>query len=121
MFSVKIDVVHGVLELHLSGALTENQLSDLAQELNSVFSSMPDPPAAVLFDRKTTKPINQHVTLLMSRVFEIVKESSARRIADVGSANLTNITYDERSRRFESEDDARRWLFQLSAPPKPAE
>jgi hypothetical protein len=121
MFSVKVDVVHGVLELHLGGTLTENQLSDFAQELKSVFASMPDPPAGILFDRKTTRPVNQHVATLLSKVFGMVKDSSARRIADIGNANLTNVVYDDRSRRFDSEDDARRWLFQPSAPPKTAE
>jgi hypothetical protein len=121
MFSVKVDVVHGVLELHLGGTLTENQLSDFAQELKSVFASLPDPPVGVLFDRKTTRPVNQHVSALLSKVFELVKESRARRVADIGIANLTNVVYDDRSRRFDSEDEARRWLFQLSTPPKPAE
>ncbi len=119
MFSVKVDVVHSVLELHLGGTLTENQLSDFAQELKSVFSAMPDPPAGVMFDRKTTRPVNQHVATLLSKVFEMVTESSARRVADVGNANLTDIAYDDRRRRFDTEDEARRWLFQLSAPPKP--
>jgi hypothetical protein len=117
MFSVKVDVVHSVLELHLGGTLTENQLSDFAQELKSVFSSLPEPPAGVLFDRKTTRPLNQHVAALLTKVFEMVQASGAQRVADIGSAGLINATYDERNRRFDSEEEARRWLFQLSAPP----
>ncbi len=116
MFSVKIDVIHGVLELHLGGTLTETQLSDFAQELKSVFESMPEPPIGVLFERKTGKPTNQHVATLLSKVFELVKDSSPHRIADVGATNLPYVTYDERVRRCDSEDEARRWLFQGSAP-----
>lgn len=116
MFSVKVDVIHGVVELHLSGVLTESQLSDFAQELKSVFSSCPEPPAGVLFDRKMTRPTNQHVASLLTKVFDLVQNSGAQRIADVGSSALLNAAYDERSRRFDSEDEARRWLLQLSVP-----
>jgi hypothetical protein len=116
MFSVKVDVIHGVVELHLSGPLTESQLSDCAQELKSVFSSCPEPPAGVLFDRKTTRPSNQHVALLLAKVFDLVQTSGAQRIADVGTSGLPNAAYDERSQRFDSEEEARRWLFQLSVP-----
>ncbi len=115
MFSVKVDVVHGVLELHLSGTLTENQLSDFAQELKSVFSSLPEPPAGVLFDRKTTRPLNQHVAGLLAKLFELVPASGALRVAAVAPEGLATAVYDERRRLFDSEEEARRWLFQSNA------
>jgi hypothetical protein len=119
MFSVKVDVVHGLIELHLGGTLTENQLSDFAQELKSVFSSSPEPPTGVLFERKTARPLNQHVASLFAKVFEIAQASGAQRVADVGPTASMTAKYDERCRRFDSEEEARRWLVQASiAPPK---
>ncbi len=117
MFSVKIDIVHSILELHLGGALIENQLADFAQELKSVFSSMPEPPLGVLFERKTARPSNQHVAQMLVMVCELIQESGARRFADVGSADVLSFNYDTRSRRFDSEEEARLWLFQISSPP----
>jgi hypothetical protein len=117
MFSVKVDVVHGLVELHLGGTLTENQLSDFAQELKAVFSSSAEPPIGALFERKAARPLNQHVASLLSKVFEIVQSSGAQRVADVGPATLMTAQYDERCRRFDSEEEARRWLVQASIGP----
>jgi hypothetical protein len=117
MFSVKIDVIHSILELHLGGALTENQLADFAQELKSVFASMPEPPLGVLFERKSARPSNQHITQLLVKVCELIQHSGARRFADVGTAEIASFTYDDRCRRFDSEEEGRRWLFQFSSPP----
>src|SRR5512142_1915758 len=117
MFSVKVDVVHGLVELHLGGTLTENQLSDFAQELKSVFASSPEPPTGVLFERKAARPLNQHVASLLTKVFEIVQASGAQRVADIGPASSMTADYDERCRRFDSEDEARRWLVQASIAP----
>ena len=120
MFSVKLDIVHSVLELHLGGPFTEQQLADFAQELKSVFASLPEPPLGVLFERKTARPANQHVSQLLVKVCEMIQESGARRFADVGSADILSFPHDDRTRRFDSEDEARRWLFQFSVPPPKA-
>ncbi len=117
MFSVKLDIVHSVLELHLGGTFTEQQLADFAQELKSVFASLPEPPLGVLFERKTARPANQHVSQLLVKVCELIRESGSRRFADVGSADISSFAHDNRTRRFDSEEEARRWLFQFSAPP----
>lgn len=117
MFSVKIDVIHSVLELHLGGSLTDHQLADFAQELKSVFAGMPEPLLGVLFERKTARPSNQHISQLLVKVCELIQQSGARRFADVGSAEIASFTYDDHCRRFDSEDEARRWLFQFSSPP----
>ena len=122
MFSVKLDIVHSVLELHLGGTFTEQQLADLAQELKSVFASLPEPPQGILFERKTARPANHHVSQLLVKVCALVQESGARRFADVGSADIASFNYDDRTRRFDSEEEGRRWLFQFSAPPpKPSD
>jgi hypothetical protein len=120
MFSVKVDVIHSVLELHLGGPFTEQQLSDFAQELKSVFESLPEPPEGVLLERKNARPANQHVGQLLVKVCELIRASGVRRFADVGSLDVPGLTYDENTRRFDSEEEGRRWLLQSSLPPKPA-
>jgi hypothetical protein len=115
MFSVKIDVVHSVLELHLGGPLSEHQLTDFAQELKLVLSSMPEPPLGVLLERKTARPSNQQVERHLANVCKFIQESGARHFADVGAADVASVGYDERSRRFNSEEEARRWLLQPSS------
>jgi hypothetical protein len=117
MFSVKLDVIHSILELHLGGPFTDQHLSDFAQELKSVFAGLPEPPQGVLFERKNARPANQHVSQLLVKVCELIQASGARRFADVGSAEVPSFNYDERTRRFDSEDEARRWLFQPYLPP----
>jgi hypothetical protein len=117
MFSVKVDVIHSILELHLGGTYTDQHLSDFAQELKSVFAGMSEPPRGILFERKGARPANQHVSQLLVRVCELMQASGAKRFADVGSADVQSFKYDERTRRFESEDEARRWLFQPNLPP----
>lgn len=120
MFSVKIDVIRSVVELHLGGALTDHQLADFAQELKSVLSSMSEPPLGVLLERKTARPANRQVEQLLTKVCGFIRDSGATRFADVGGADLPSFDYDDRSRRFNSEEEARRWLLQPSVPaPKP--
>ena len=112
MFSVKFDVVHSVLELHLGGSYTEQQLSDLAQELKSVFEVQSEPPHGVLFERKTARPANQHVAQLLVKICELIRDSGATRFADVGTSEVPSFTYNEHTRRFDSEEEGRRWLLQ---------
>jgi len=112
MFSVKLDIVHTVLELHLGGSFTEQQLSDLAQELKSVFEGLPEPPNGVLFERKTARPANQHAGQLLVKVYELIRAAGVGRFADVGGADVFGLTYDEHTQRFDSEDEGRRWLLQ---------
>src|SRR5664279_1273220 len=122
MFSVKVDVVHGILELHLGGTLSDHQLGDFAQELKSVLSSMPEPPQGVLFERKKARPTNHQVAQLLGKLCELIQNSGTRRLADVGSTDVVTFTYDDKIRRFDSEEEARRWLLQFSTPPaKPDE
>jgi len=115
MFSVKVDVIHSVLELHLGGPFTEQQLSDFAQELKSVFESLPEPPEGVLFERKNARPANQHASQLLVIVCEFIRDSGASRFADVGSTDVPGLTYDINTRRFVSEEEGRRWLLQSAA------
>jgi len=112
MFSVKLDIVHSVLELHLGGNFTEQQLSDLAQELKSVFEGLPEPPHGVLLERKTARPANQHAGQLLVRVYELIRAAGASRFADVGGTDVPGLTYDEHTQRFDSEEEGRRWLLQ---------
>jgi len=112
MFSVKFDIIHSVLELHLGGTFTEPQLSDFAQELKSVFESLTEPPSGVLLERKTARAVNQHVGQLLVKVCELIRDSGASRFADVGSADVPGFSYGERTRRFDSEEEGRRWLLQ---------
>ena len=112
MFSVKNDVVHGVLELHLSGSYTEQQLSDFGQELKAVFESLTEPPHGVLLERKSARPANQHVGQLLARICDLIRDSGATRFADVGATDVPSFVYDEHTRRFDSEEDGRRWLLQ---------
>lgn len=113
MFSVKVDVIRAIVEVHLGGSLSESQLSDVVQELRSVFAATPEPPDGVLFERKTARPANQHVVSLLGKVFEVVQASGAQRVADAGPSKLNGVTYAENSRHFETEEEARRWLSQL--------
>lgn len=112
MFSVKLDIVHGVLELHLGGSYTEQQLSDFAQELKSVFEGLPEPPHGVLLERKTARPANQHVSQLLVKICELIRDCGASRFADVGTSDVPSFTYGEHARRFDSEEEGRRWLLQ---------
>ncbi len=82
-----------------------------------MFAGMPEPPLGVLFERKTARPSNQHISQLLVKVCELIQQSGARRFADVGSAEIASFSYDDRCRRFDSEEEARRWLFQFSSPP----
>ncbi len=116
MFSVKLDVVQDILELHLGGSYTEQQLSDFAQELKSVFADVREAPHGVLLERKTARPANQHVSQLLVKICELIRDSGATRFADVGATEVPSFTYTEQARRFDSEEEARRWLLQPGPP-----
>jgi hypothetical protein len=78
MYSISLDVVRGIIEIRMRGALTDAQRVELAEELRQALTdtSLSDTNEWTL--RVTAKPVAQYTPELAARVNALVEQCGAR-------------------------------------------
>lgn len=79
MYSISLDMVRGIIEIRMRGALTDAQRDELAEELRQALECTPPSEPNEWLLRVTAKPVAQYTPELAARVSALVEQSSARR------------------------------------------
>ena len=85
MFSITVDVVREMLELSLRGTLTDAQLSDLAEQLNSALLTLPPSRSGAYRIRVRTRPNNPRLARLAARICQGIERQTLAALVGAGS------------------------------------
>ena len=81
MFSISVDVIRGIIGIRMRGTLTDEQRTDLTEQLRMVLEETPPILSKEWMLRVTAKPLAQFTPELAANVRKLIEQCDAARLA----------------------------------------
>ncbi len=120
MFTVKVEKLHSIIELHLSGIVHMDEITQTVSQLKDATLALKGTPIKIKADMRRFKPSSAEVADMIRQVQEFGINNGVIRVAEMVESEILALQMNRVAResgthkilqRFADEQEAREWLI----------